>query len=314
MTGMSHGAEAVGIANIAMDGTVLDTWYPAPKLVASAADALHTAGSERVSAHELPEPLLNLIGVDHDRLVELVPVRTRIHDLAEPPVDAHDVYLRLHLLSHRLVQPLSINMHDCMEHLTEVVWTNKGPCLADNFEYIRARLRTRGTIHVHGIERLPRMVDYVVPTGVSIAEAERVRLGAYLAPGTMVVREGYVSYNAGSLGPARIEGRLSSTVVVGEGTELGLSAALMAQLGDGNNRVPLRVGKRCFLHPSSGVVGVDLGDDCEIGINVMLEPETILYDSRSETHIPASEISGENGLRIAHEPGATTPVVRRSTE
>ena len=154
------------------------------------------------------------------------------------------------------------------------------------------------------------MGDYGVPTGVSISAAERVRLGAYLAPGTSVIREGYVSHNSGALGPAKIEGRLSSAVTVGEGTEVALSAVLMAARGSGHNRIPLRVGRNCTLHPASGVIGVDLGDNCEIGVNVMLEPSTIIYDTRNETHIPASEIAGQSDISIHQEPASTTPVLR----
>ena len=305
------GARATGIANIASDGTVLDTWYPTPSLVEDPAEIAELVdGTTRVSARDLSDRFLSIVGMDRDRLVELVPVRTTIADLSRPPRDAHDVYLRLHLLSHRLVRPLELNMHDCLTHLVPVVWTNKGPCLPDNFEFIRANLRSRGQIHVYGIERLPRMVDYVVPSGVSIAEAERVRLGAYLAPGTSVLREGYVSWNAGSLGPARIEGRMSSSVTVGEGTDLGLSAALMAGPHEGRNRAPMRVGRDCRLHPSAGVVGVDLGDRCEIGLNVMLEPATAIVDSRSGKVVPASEIAGQDDIAILNEPNSACPVLR----
>ncbi|WP_175935257.1 succinyltransferase [Corynebacterium sp. Marseille-P4321] len=309
---MALGAQAVGIANIAMDGTVLDTWYPNPKLIDVATDDLEYAtGTVRVSAHELSEKFLKLIGADRDRLVELVPVRTTITDLDAPAVDAHDVFLRLHLLSHRLVKPGEIRMRGALEHLVPVVWTNKGPCLADNFETVRTNLRARGLIHVYGIDRLPRMVDYVVPSGVTIAEAERVRLGAYLAEGTSVMREGYVSFNAGSLGPARIEGRVSSAVVVDEGTDLSLSSALMASRIGEFDREPMRVGKHCLLHPSSGVIGVDLGDRCEIGVNVMLEPQTMVFDVASGRQVPASEIAGLDDLLIAREPFTPSPVVRR---
>ena len=142
---MPQGAQGTGIANIAVDGTVLDTWFPNPSLVDAKPGA---TGTERVSARELSDRFLNLIGMDRDRLVELVPVRTTIADLSQPPIDAHDVYLRLHLLSHRLVRPMEINMTDCLEHLVPVVWTSKGPCLPDDFEYIRTNLRSRGTIQV----------------------------------------------------------------------------------------------------------------------------------------------------------------------
>ena len=306
---MSQGARAVGIANIAMNGTVLDTWFPSPELLPIDA----TSGTHRVSAHELSPKFLKLIGADHDRLVELVPVRTVIADLDAPPIDAHDVFLRLHLLSHRMVEPLTINMAGALELLQPVVWTNKGPCLADNFETVRTNLRARGLIHVYGIDRLPRMVDYVVPSGVTIAEAERVRLGAYLAEGTSVMREGYVSYNAGSLGPARIEGRLSSSVVVGGGTDLSLSSALMASRVSEFERASMRVGRDCRLHPSAGVIGVDLGDRCEIGVNVMLEPETMVFDVETGTQVPARTIAGRADLRIEREPFSTSPVVRRNT-
>ncbi|WCZ34306.1 MULTISPECIES: succinyltransferase [Corynebacterium] len=306
---MSRGARAVGIANIAMNGTVLDTWFPSPELLPIDG----TSGTHRVSAHELSPKFLKLIGADHDRLVELVPVRTVIADLDAPPIDAHDVFLRLHLLSHRMVEPLTINMASALELLQPVVWTNKGPCLADNFETVRTNLRARGLIHVYGIDRLPRMVDYVVPSGVTIAEAERVRLGAYLAEGTSVMREGYVSYNAGSLGPARIEGRLSSSVVVGGGTDLSLSSALMASRVSEFERASMRVGRDCRLHPSAGVIGVDLGDRCEIGVNVMLEPDTMVFDVETGTQVPARTIAGRADLRIEREPFSTSPVVRRNT-
>ena len=306
---MSQGARAVGIANIAMNGTVLDTWFPSPELLPIDG----TSGTHRVSAHELSPKFLKLIGADHDRLVELVPVRTVIADLDAPPIDAHDVFLRLHLLSHRMVEPLTINMAGALELLQPVVWTNKGPCLADNFETVRTNLRARGLIHVYGIDRLPRMVDYVVPSGVTIAEAERVRLGAYLAEGTSVMREGYVSYNAGTLGPARLEGRLSSSVVVGGGTDLSLSSALMASRVSEHERAPMRVGRDCRLHPSAGVIGVDLGDRCEIGVNVMLEPDTMVFDVEAGTQVPARAIAGRADLRIEREPFSTSPVVRRRT-
>lgn len=309
---MALGAQAVGIANIAMDGTVLDTWYPNPKLIDVAENDLeYETGTVRVSAHELSEKFLKLIGADRDRLVELLPVRTTITDLSAPAVDAHDVFLRLHLLSHRLVQPGEIRMFGALDHLVPVVWTNKGPCLADNFEIVRTNLRARGLIHVYGIDRLPRMVDYVVPSGVTIAEAERVRLGAYLAPGTSVMREGYVSYNAGSIGPARIEGRVSSSVVVDEGTDLAMSSALMASRVTEFDRLPMRVGKHCRLHPSAGVIGVNLGDRCEIGVNVMLEPDTMVFDVASGHQMHASEIAGRSDLHIAREPFTTSPVVRQ---
>lgn len=273
---LTHGATAVGIANIAMDGTVLDTWYPHPELIMDADS--HTmpssSGTNRLGAHRLTPKMLSLVRIDEDRMVEQVAVSTTIRDLSHPPLDAHDVFLRLHLLSHRIVRPHEINMDRVLDLLSTVVWTNKGPCLPDNFEFVRTSLRSRGLIHVYGVDRLPRMVDYVVPSGVRIAEAERVRLGAYLAPGTSVLREGFVSFNSGSLGPTKIEGRMSSGTVIGENTRVGLAATVMAGRSETNPRVPTTIGEDCILGVSAGVIGLDLGDHCSIGNNVVLEPHT----------------------------------------
>lgn len=183
-------------------------------------------------------------------------------------------------------------MLDCLE---PVVWTSKGPCLSDNFEHIRTNLRSRGMIQVIGIEPLPRMVDYVVPSGVTNAEADRVRLGAYLAPGTSVIREGYVSYNAGTLGPAQIEGRLFSAVTIGEGTR---------------NGQPLAIGRDYRLNHGSGTIGVDLGDNCELGLGVLATKGTLLYDARVGHQIHAHAIAGRSSLLICNEPFSNSPVLR----
>lgn len=306
---MPQGARATGIAQIAADGTVLDSWYPTVELI----DDIPHSLTRRVSANELSPRLLNLIGMDRDRHVEVVPVRTEIADLSAPAVDAHDVYLRLHLLSHRKVKPLEINMTDVLEHLVPVAWTNKGPCLPDDFEFVRTNLRARGNIHVYGIERLPRMVDYVVPTGVTIAEAERVRLGAYLAPGTSVFREGSVSYNAGTLGPAQVEGRVLSSCVIGAGSDIGLSSFVMAERTDGHNRSPLRIGENCVIRPAAGLIDLNMGDRCELGSGVILEPGTIVHDTRNpaeKTYVPARTVTEQSDWAITHEPHSATPVVR----
>lgn len=298
------GAHAIGIANIAMDGSVLDTWYPEPIL----ADRIsHPAGTIRLGAHDLPPRLLSLVKIDEDRKVEQVAVRTTITDLQAPPTDAHDVYLRLHLLSHRLVKPHELNMDNALDKLPTVVWTNKGPCLPDNFEQVRTLLRSRGLIHVYGIDRLPRMVDYVVPSGVHITEAERVRLGAYLAPGTWVLREGYVSFNAGTLGPGRIEGRLSSGAVVGTNMDLGISASLASP----RSMRQMRFGDDCSLGVSSAVLHINFGDNVHIGNNVVLDRDTQIYFAESDTTALVTEIEGQSNWSIKIEPGHTEPVARR---
>ncbi|APT84482.1 DapH/DapD/GlmU-related protein [Corynebacterium aquilae] len=307
---LNQGASAIGIANIAMDGTVLDTWFPHPTLT----EPGEVSGSRtvRLGAQHLSPKMLSLVKLDEDRMVEQIAVRTDIESLALPPVDAHDVYLRLHLLSHRLAQPLQINMEGALDLLETVVWTNKGPCLPDNFESVRTSLRSRGLIHVYAVDRLPRMVDYVVPSGVRIAEAERVRLGAYLAPGTRVLREGFVSLNSGSLGPAKIEGRLSFGVVLGEGTKVGLSATVMTRADENNNRPSLMVGRNCTFGVSSGVIDLPLGDNCHVDNNVIVEPDTMLYFPDTMTLAPAQSIAGQSDWQLVMEPGRAEVVARRA--
>ncbi|AEX43954.1 putative succinyltransferase [Corynebacterium diphtheriae HC01] len=297
------GATAIGIANIAMNGEVLDTWYPTPELVPTSTSPSY---SERLGAQDLPPKLLSLVRLDEDRLVEQVAVRTHIGDLDTPPIDAHDVFLRLHLLSHRLVRPLEINMDNAMSILSRVVWTNKGPCLPENFENIRMSLRNRGLIHVYGIDRLPRMVDYVVPTGVEITEAERVRLGAYLAEGTKVLREGYVSFNAGTLGAGRIEGRLYSGTVVGDNVDLGISASIVPD----KPHAQLRVGANCVFGLGSAVMGINLGDNVRVGNNVVIDKETMVYFADRDVTAAAAILDGQSDWQIHAESGRPEPVVR----
>lgn len=305
------GAQAVGIANIAMDGTVLDTWYPHPRVIDDPEELSGlVSGTQRLGAADIPENLLKLVAVDNDRMVEQVAVRTTLADLNASPVDAHDVYLRLHLLSHRLVKPMTMNLDRALHLLSTVVWTNKGPCLPDNFEYVRTNLRSRGLIHVYGIEKLPRMVDYVVPSGINIAEAERVRLGAHLAPGTRVLREGYVSYNSGSLGAARIEGRLTSGTVVGEGTDVGLSATILSTRLPNGSREPLRVGRNCTLAVSAGVNGISLGNGCSIGPAIIIERDTELFDVALDQVVHGRYLDGHGNWHVRNESGYDVPTVR----
>lgn len=309
-----RGAVGLGIANIAMDGTVLDTWYPDPALVDpdtwSQPYPLE-AGTVRLGARELTPRMLQLVKLDEDRLVEQVAVRTIIEDLEAPPRDAHDVYLRLHLLSHRLVRPHELHMSETLNMLSNVVWTNKGPCLPDNFEWVRAALRSRGLIHVYCVDRLPRMVDYVVPYGVRISEAERVRLGAYLAPGTSVLREGFVSFNSGTLGAAKVEGRLSSGVVVGARSEIGLSSTVMSPRDSDGRRLYLGIGEDCTFGVSSGVIGVSLGDNCHVGNNIVLDCDTPIWFPEAEEERTVKDIEGESNWSIKREKGFHEPVARR---
>ncbi|MFI6731920.1 2,3,4,5-tetrahydropyridine-2,6-dicarboxylate N-succinyltransferase [Nonomuraea sp. NPDC050451] len=299
----STGAFGVGLATIAADGTVLDTWFPAPEL----GDAPAT-GTERLSAGEAGE-LAELTGPDAARGVEVVAVRTGIAKLSEAPVDAHDVYLRLHLLSARLVRPHGVNLDGVFGLLANVVWTNFGPCPVPDFERTRLRLRARGAVTVYGVDKFPRMVDYVLPSGVRVADADRVRLGAHLASGTTVMHEGFVNFNAGTLGASMVEGRISAGVLVGDGSDVGGGASIMGTLSGGGKQV-ISIGERCLLGANAGI-GISLGDDCvvEAGLYVTAGTKVTLPDG---TVVKAAELSGSNGvlLRRNSQSGAVEAVPR----
>jgi 2,3,4,5-tetrahydropyridine-2,6-dicarboxylate N-succinyltransferase len=285
---LTQGAHGVGIATLASDGTVLDTWYPTPTLGEGTHGVDHTdAGAE------LPAELGELLGRDGAREVELVAVRTRIASLADPPADTADVYLRLHLLSHRLVRPRQVNLDGVFGLLATVVWTNHGPCAVSGFERVRAKLRARGPVTVYAVDKFPRMVDYVLPGGVRIADADRVRLGAHLAEGTTVMHEGFVNFNAGTLGASMVEGRISAGVVVGDGSDIGGGASIMGTLSGGGKEV-ISVGERCLVSANAGI-GISLGDDCvvEAGLYVTAGTKVTLPDG---TVVKARELSGHPGL------------------
>jgi 2,3,4,5-tetrahydropyridine-2-carboxylate N-succinyltransferase len=282
-------AAGVGLATVAADGTVLDTWFPAPEI----GIANDQPGTVRLSVADVPGELAGLSGRDGDRDVETVLVRTVIGTLADPPKDAYDAYLRLHLLSHRLIKPHEANVDGIFGVLTNVVWTNHGPCAVEGFETVRARLRRRGPVTVYGVDKFPRMVDYVIPTGVRVADADRVRLGAHLAPGTTVMHEGFVNFNAGTLGASMVEGRISAGVVVGDGSDLGGGASIMGTLSGGGTQV-ISIGRRCLLGANAGV-GISLGDDCvvEAGLYVTAGTKVTTPDG---TTVKARELSGASNL------------------
>ena len=266
---------------------MLDAWFPNPEL-----GAYSPSGTTRIAPGDVPDDLAALTGPDADRDVEVVAIRT-VTVLAEKPADTYDAYLRLHLISHRLVEPHGVNLDGVFGALSNVVWTNYGPCRVEGFESVRMRLRRRGPVAVYGVDKFPRMVDYVVPTGVRIADADRVRLGAHLAPGTTVMHEGFVNFNAGTLGASRVEGRLSAGVVVGDGSDVGGGASIMGTLSGGGTEV-ISVGRRCLLGANSGL-GISLGDDCvvEAGLYVTSGTKVTLADGSA---VKARELSGANNL------------------
>jgi 2,3,4,5-tetrahydropyridine-2-carboxylate N-succinyltransferase len=286
-------AVAAGLATVTRGGTVLDSWYPEPRLGAPD-DA--KPGTTQLGALELGGELGHEIGglvrTDDARRVEVIAVRTVIPDLAEPPADAFDVYLRLHLLSHRLIRPHQANLDGVFGLLTTVAWTSAGPVEAADFAAPRLRAAV-GQLTVFGVDKFPRMVDYVVPSGVRIADGDRVRLGAHLAEGTTVMHEGFVNYNAGTLGPSMVEGRISAGVVVGANSDIGGGASIMGTLSGGGREV-ISIGSGCLLGANAGV-GISLGDGCvvEAGCYVTAGSRVTLPDGAV---VKARELSGRDGL------------------
>jgi 2,3,4,5-tetrahydropyridine-2-carboxylate N-succinyltransferase len=271
-------ASGHGIATIS-NGTTLDVWFPSPALAPLAAAA--------------PAELAALVGPDQARGVtrELVGIEI---DITKAPANAADAYLRLHLLSHRLVKPHGLALDGIFGILSNVVWTSVGPCAVEGFEITRARLKAaHGHVSVYGVDKFPRMVDYVVPSGVRIADADRVRLGAHLASGTTVMHEGFVNFNAGTLGTSMVEGRISAGVVVGDGTDVGGGASIMGTLSGGGKEV-ISIGEKCLLGANSGL-GISLGDNCviEAGTYITAAAKVKLPDGEV---VKAGTLSGASNL------------------
>ena len=323
------GAFAVGVATVAVndDGEkVLDTYFPvvnageAPGVAAVLSKVVgHRGGSATyaMDAEQIAEalryfapfesnraehPNLNALhllqrsryGHNPDTSTQLRTVATFISDLSEPPVDTHDAYLRLHLLSHRKALPNSLNLTGIFAVLPNVVWTSMGPCDPDHFEGIRSRLRAAGQhISVSSVDKFPRMVDYVVPSGVRIADAERVRLGAYLGEGTTVMHEGAVNFNAGTIGPAMVEGRIVQGVIVGANTDVGGGASILGTLSGGGKEV-IAIGENCLLGANSGI-GISLGDGCVVEAGLYVTPGTVVTTPDGST-MKAKDLSGVTNM------------------
>jgi 2,3,4,5-tetrahydropyridine-2-carboxylate N-succinyltransferase len=277
--GTAQTASGTGLATVHRSGQVLDAWFPAPLL-----------GDGATVPPELD--IDGLATEDDDRQVTREVVHCSVR-LDEPPKDVVDAYLRLHLLSHRLVRPHGLKLDGIFGILPNVVWTSRGPCAVEGFELTRARLLRRGPVTVLGIDKFPRMTDYVVPSGVRIADADRVRLGAHLATGTTVMHEGFVNYNAGTLGTSMVEGRISAGVVVGDGSDIGGGASILGTLSGGGKDV-VSVGEGCLLGANSGI-GISLGDGCvvEAGLYVTAGTKVTLPDA---SVTKARELSGRPGL------------------
>jgi 2,3,4,5-tetrahydropyridine-2-carboxylate N-succinyltransferase len=273
-------AHGTGLATVHRpSGDVLDVWFPEPALGPAAEDSDFSA-------------LDALVAEDDDRETSRQVVTVEV-DLDAEPRDTADVWLRLHLLSHRLVRPRTVDLTGVFGRLTNVVWTNYGPCAVDAFEATRLRLMRRGPVQVLGVDKFPRMVDYVLPAGVRIADADRVRRGAHLAAGTPLMHEGFVNYNAGTLGASMVEGRISAGVVVGDGSDVGGGSSIMGTLSGGGTEV-ISVGERCLIGANAGI-GISLGDDCvvEAGCYVTAGTKVTLQDG---SVVKARDLSGRDNL------------------
>ena len=265
-----------GVATIAANGDLLDCWFL------------------RVALEPIPP-------VDRSSLLNSDPLRGVTKELVDLEIDlngnpnsAADAYLRLHLLSHRLVKPHGLNLERIFGLLTNVAWTSAGPCSLIDFEATRAKLRAaHGNVTVYSVDKFPRMVDYVIPEGVRIADADRVRLGAYLSSGTTVMHEGFVNFNAGTLGKSMVEGRISAGVVVGDGSDVGGGASIMGTLSGGGKEI-IAIGEGCLLGANSGL-GISLGNDCviESGTYITAGSKITLPDGKV---VKARELSGANNL------------------
>jgi len=271
-------AWGVGLATIAADGTTLDTFFR------------HLGLGAEVPANT---PTETQSTTDENRGVAIMPT-TLVIDTDAAPTSATDVYLRLHLLSHRICLPRTINLDGAFGLLANVAWTSIGPVALNTLDDVRYNLLRQGQhLVVHGVDKFPRMTDYVVPSGVRIADTSRVRLGAHLASGTTVMHEGFCNFNAGTLGASMVEGRISAGVIVGDGSDVGGGASIMGTLSGGGKEM-VTVGEKCLLGANSGL-GISLGNECiiEAGLYVTAGTQVKLPDG---TVVKARELSGVNGL------------------
>ncbi len=285
-----------GVATIAADGSVLDTWYRHLGL----GDAPNPGVIDDLAPMYRADPLRDVTTVGVDIQI----------DTETAPTTASDVYLRLHLLSHRLMKPRTINLDGVFGLLANVAWTDLGPCAISTIDEVRIRARASGHIlGVHSVDKFPRMTDYVVPSGVRIADADRVRLGAHLAPGTTVMREGFCNFNAGTLGTSMIEGRISAGVIVADGSDIGGGASIIGTLSGGGTEV-VSIGERCLLGAEAGI-GISLGDECVVEAGLYVTAGTLVKLPDGDI-VKARELSGAGGLlyRRNSQTGAVEAIPR----
>ena len=273
-------AYGFGVATQTKSGQILDCSF-------------HALGLGSAPSNNHNKEFESQLGEDQIRNLSKIGVELSI-ELAEKPKDATDVFLRLHLISHRLVKPHGLNLDGIFGLLSNVVWTSAGACEVEGFDKVRRGLQNKyGNLTVYSVDKFPRMIDYVIPEGVRIADGDRVRLGAYLSSGTTVMHEGFVNFNAGTLGKSMVEGRISAGVIVGDGSDIGGGASIMGTLSGGGKEV-ISIGQRTLLGANSGI-GISLGDDCvvEAGVYITAGSKITLPDNKI---IKAKELSGANNL------------------
>ena len=303
---MARMAWGAGLTTLDADGTTLDAWFRWFGWGEWGSDEVVAAYPDIDT-----DPEHGGLGLrdSHDevRNVTVRPIRLSI-DVDAAPASTADAYLRLHLLSGRLAAPRTLNLDGIFGQLTNVAWTNLGPVAIGELDAVRLRVRRAGgQLQVHGVDKFPRLLDYVVPTGVRVADASRVRLGAHLAEGTTVMHEGFVNFNAGTLGTSMVEGRISAGVVVGNGSDVGGGSSIMGTLSGGGTEV-VSLGERCLLGANAGI-GISLGDDCvvEAGLYVTASTPVLTPDG---TVVKARELSGRNGLMFIRD-GQSGQVIAR---
>jgi len=296
---MARMAWGAGLATIAADDSVLDTWY-------------RWLGWGEFGDDDCPNDEIELqLGMrdttDEARNVTIRPVRITI-DVDEAPTSASDAYLRLHLLSHRLAAPRTLNLDGLFGALNNVAWTSIGPVAVSEIDNVRMRLRKEGrVISVHGLDKFPRMTDYVIPSGVRIADADRVRLGAHLAEGTTVMHEGFCNFNAGTLGVSMVEGRISAGVVVGNGSDIGGGSSIQGTLS-GGGKEQVTIGERCLLGANAGI-SISLGDDCVVEAGLYVTASTPVLTPQGV--VKARELSGRSRMMFIRD-GQSGKVIARA--
>jgi 2,3,4,5-tetrahydropyridine-2-carboxylate N-succinyltransferase len=275
---MSQPAWGVGVATLDANGATLDVRFRALGL----GDMPSTTPTVELS-----------VDGDRERGVVFAPIALSI-DADSAPTSSADAYLRLHLFSHRLVKPRTINLDGIFGHLQNVAWTSRGPVAVDAIESVTWNFARQGQqLTVHGVDKFPRMTDYVIPSGVRIADASRVRLGAYLSSGTTVMHEGFCNFNAGTLGASMVEGRISQGVIVGDGSDIGGGASIMGTLSGGGKEM-VTIGERCLLGANAGI-GISLGDDCIVEAGLYVTAGTVVIDP-SGSPVKARLLSGQSNL------------------